>query len=162
MSAQLPREDPIRVLHVLHSLDVGGVEVGAVNLMHGLHGLGYEQAVCCLEGRGALSDVVPDSVPVWACGPEQARGRYTPIVRAARRMHSFQPQIVHARNCGAWVNGTLAWVLAGCPGRLVFSIHGLDWRGRVAKRRALLYRLLWTLCSGPGGGFRSDRRRFRT
>jgi len=138
----------MRVLHVVNSLGVGGVEVGVVNVMLGLDELGYEQAVCCLERDGALRGRVPASIAVWVCGQTGRRERYAPLWRAAGLMCSFQPAIVHARNCGAWVNGALAWLLAGCPGRLVFSIHGLDWAGRIERRRAFLYRQLARFSSG--------------
>lgn len=145
--AQWPSESvqsaaPMRVLHVVNSLDVGGVEVGVVNVMRGLDGLGHEQAVCCLERSGALVDRVPASISVSVCSKTGRREHLAPVLRAARLMRRFQPAVVHARNCGAWVNGALAWLLAGCPGRLVFSLHGLDWIDRVGPLRALIYRQL--------------------
>ncbi|SBT04713.1 Glycosyltransferase [Candidatus Accumulibacter aalborgensis] len=132
----------MRVLHLVNSLDVGGVEVGVVNVMCGLDDLGYEQAVCCLERAGALIDRVPESISVSVCGKTDRRERLAPVLRAARSMRRFQPAVVHARNCGAWVIGALAWLLAGCPGHLVFSLHGLDWIGRVGPVRAMIYRQL--------------------
>lgn len=150
----------MRILHVVNSLGVGGVEVGVVNVMRGLGELGYEQAVCCLEHDGALRGRVPASIAVWVCGRAGRRERYAPLWRAATLMRSFQPAIVHARNCGAWRNGAFAWLLAGCPGRLVFSIHGLDWVGCIDKRRALLYRQLARLTSGLVAVSDATARRF--
>jgi glycosyltransferase involved in cell wall biosynthesis len=147
-------------MHVVNSLEVGGVEVGVVNVMHGLDRLGYKQAVCCLERYGALCDQVPASIAVLACGRIDRHQRFAPLLRAAWFMRSFRPQIVHARNCGAWVNGALAWLLAGCPGRLVFSIHGLDWIGRIGRRRAMLYRQLARLTFGLVAVCDATARRF--
>lgn len=128
----------LRVLHVVRSLDVGGVERGVINVVQGLDRQGFTQAVCCLEGAGRLAAGLPASVALFDCGG----GRVAPVLRAARAMGRFQPHITHARNCGAWLNGGVAWRLAGAPGRLMFSIHGLDWVGPVPAGRARLYRLL--------------------
>lgn len=132
-----------RIVHVVFHLDVGGVETGVVNLARGLAKRGYPQAVCCLERGGALSGRVPPAIPVWNCGTEWCR-RWLPLLRVARRLRRFRPDIVHARNAGAWRNAGAAWLLAGCPGRLVFTIHGpgedsCGWRFRLCHRFLSLF-----------------------
>lgn len=129
-----------RVMHVVRRLDFGGVQTGVVNLVRGLDGLGFEQAVCCLESRGELAERLPGSVAVVACA-EGCRPQRVPW-RAARFLRRWRPDVVHARNGGAWIDATAAWLLAGARGRLAFSFHGWDRRTRMPRRRALLYRLL--------------------
>src|SRR5581483_8167703 len=131
-----------RVLHVVRSLEIGGVEAGVLNLLPGLERAGLRQAICCLEGAGPWAGRVPGSVPIRACGDSRPGLRLAPLWRAAGFMRAFRPDVVHARNCGAWVDGAAAWLLAGRPGRLAFSIHGLDWVGGIPRRRVLAYRLL--------------------
>jgi glycosyltransferase involved in cell wall biosynthesis len=134
--------DDSRVMHVVRSLGVGGVEVGVVNIANGLDRQGFRQSVTTLEPVQTLARRLLPSIPVFACGSEPRLRGYAPIVRAAWRMRTFRPHIVHARNCATWIDATLAWLLAGSPGRLVCSIHGLDWIGRVSPRRAFIYRQL--------------------
>jgi glycosyltransferase involved in cell wall biosynthesis len=129
-----------RILHVVRRLDFGGLEVGVVNLVCGLERLGFAQLVCCLEDRGALANRLPESVPVWTCA-EGRRPQRLPW-RAARCIRDWRPEVVHARNGGAWIDATTAWLLAGRRGRLVFSFHGWDRLDRMPRQRAFLYRRL--------------------
>lgn len=141
------RATPRRLVHVVFHLDVGGVEVGVLNLVQGLAEMGYEQAVCCLERPGVLSTRIPETVALWVCGSNRAQ-RYLPLLRAAAHLRRFQPDIVHVRNSGAWINAVAAWLLAGFPGKLVFSIHGQMLPRPVDWRAALRCRLLARVTSG--------------
>jgi glycosyltransferase involved in cell wall biosynthesis len=132
----------LRVLHVVRNLNIGGLEVGVVNLVNGLHRLGVRQAVCCLEHRGPLAERLPDAVPAWACADGGRTLWRRPELRAARVIRDFRPHVVHARNGAAWTDAALGWVLAGRPGRLVCSIHGFDQMSRLPWKWALVYRQL--------------------
>ena len=131
---------PPRILHAVRRLGTGGLEVGVVNLARALDRLGYSQAILCLEDRGELADRLPSSVPVLAC----AEGRHPQRLprRAARYLRGWRPEIIHARNGGAWIDATSAWLMAGRRGRLVFSFHGWSRLDRMPRRQALLFRLL--------------------
>lgn len=131
---------PIRVLHVVRRLGTGGLEVGVLNLVHGLEQIGIAQAVCCLEDRGELADRLPSSVPVWACR-ENGRVQKMPR-RAAHHIHEWRPDVIHARNGGAWIDTVTAWFLAGRHGRLAFSFHGWSRVDRMPRRQAFLLRQL--------------------
>src|SRR4051794_16597685 len=97
-----------RILHVVRRLDCGGLQVGVVNLVCGLERLGLDQAVRCLEGGGTLADGLPESVPVWSCA-EGERPQRLPR-RAARYFRAWRPDVLHARNGGAWIDTTAAWL----------------------------------------------------
>lgn len=131
-----------RLLHVVNSLEVGGVEVGVANLVRGLHEAGYRQALWCVKRPGPLCSTLPESVPVFCAGPPA--GGPAPcgaaVWRSAAWLRRWQPGVVHVRNCGAWHAALPAWALAGCPGRLVASIHGLDWVQPLGPARAALMR----------------------
>ncbi len=131
---------PPRILHAVRRLGTGGLEVGVVNLARALDRLGYSQAILCLEDRGELADRLPSSVPVLAC----AEGRHPQKLpwRAARHLRGWCPDIIHARNGGAWIDAALAWLMAGRRGRLVFSFHGWSRLDRMPRRQAFLFRQL--------------------
>ena len=80
---------------------------------------------------------LPDSVPVWACG-EGRRPQRVPR-RAARHIRDLAPDVIHARNGGAWIDAAAAWLLAGRRGRLAFSFHGWARLDRMPRRQAFLY-----------------------
>jgi glycosyltransferase involved in cell wall biosynthesis len=127
-------------MHVVTRLGFGGLEVEILNLVRGLERLGFEQSLCCLQGRGELADQMPDSIPVWSCA-DAARRRRTPL-EAARMIRDWRPDVVHVRNGWAWPDAAAAWFLALRRGRLVFSFHGWDRVDRLPRRRAFLYKQL--------------------
>lgn len=129
-----------RVMHVVRRLGTGGLEIGLLNLVYGLEQLGFAQAVCCLEDRGELADRLPGSVPIWACA-DGSRPQKLPW-RAARHIRNWRPDVIHARNGGAWIDAVLAWFLAGRVGRLAFSFHGWSRVDRMPRRQAFLMRQL--------------------
>lgn len=136
----------LRVLHVVRRMYFGGLEMGVVNLIHGLAEQGIAQALCCLEDRGELADRLPASVPVWSCGG--ASGAQRVPLRAAQFMRSWRPHVVHARNGSAWIDAAAAWLLSGRCGRLAFSVHGWDRLDRLPRGRAFLYRQIARLTTG--------------
>ena len=129
--------DPLRVLHLVTRLGFGGLEVEILNLVGGLERLGFAQAVCCLRDAGELAADLPAAVP----SRELGGGRLVAL-SAARWFRAWRPDIIHVRNGWAWPDAAVAWLLAGRPGRLVFSFHGWDRVGRMPRRRAFLYRQL--------------------
>jgi glycosyltransferase involved in cell wall biosynthesis len=105
----------MKVLHVVTSLDPGGMENGVINLAHGLEARGFETHVACLERRGAFSGRLPSSSKVLLLG--KVRG-FSP--RAAWRLRKaiaqIQPDVVHSHNIGPLIYTGLA-TLGGrsCP-----------------------------------------------
>lgn len=131
---------PPRVLHVVRRLCFGGLEVGVINLVRHLDRLGFPQAVCCLEDRGELADRLPESTPLWTCA-EGRRPQRIPRT-AAGYIRAWGPDIIHARNTGAWIDAALAWFVAGRRGQLAFSFHGWSRPDRMPRRQAFLMRQL--------------------
>jgi len=114
---------PIRILHMVPDLDVGGLQKGVVNLINGLPRDGFEHAVCCLHTTGCLRSRLEPTVPVH----ELRAGRHdlrTPI-RLGRVIRQFQPDIIHARTWSTWPDSVMAKLMTR-RGRLVFSLHGWD------------------------------------
>lgn len=137
---------PLRVLHIVTRLGVGGLETEILNLVDGLERAGFEQAVCCLEDRGELAEQIPESIPVRSCSGGSSR--LGTAWRAARLIRAWRPDLLHVRNGWAWPDAALAWLLAGGRGRLVFSHHGWHSTDRLPRRRAFRYRQLARITSG--------------
>ncbi len=86
----------IHVVHVVHSLSVGGTENGVVNLVNAM-GPGVRHTVIALTHAGPLAARLPASVAVFALG--KRRGWDLPaMARLARLLRRLRPDIVHSRN----------------------------------------------------------------
>ncbi len=131
--------DPIRILHVVPDLEVGGLQSGLVHLVNGLPRDGFHHEVCCLHEAGRFRDRLPPVVRVH----ELRAGWHDPraAIRLARVIRRLRPEIVHARNWSTWPDSVVATALAR-GGRLIFSLHGWDTDAPVRPLRAWACRRL--------------------
>lgn len=109
----------MKILHVVNSLDPGGMENGVVNLTRGLEARGFESHVACLERRGAFSGRLPGSSKTFLLG--KTRG-FSPVAawRLSRTIAQLRPDVVHSHNIGPLIYTGLARLL----GRRVPWVHG--------------------------------------
>jgi glycosyltransferase involved in cell wall biosynthesis len=138
----------VRVLHVVRSLGVGGLEVVLLNLVGVLRRQGFEQAVCCLEDKGPLAERLPHDVPAWSCRAMNRSRWNRHEFRAISVFRNYRPDVIHACNYGAWIDAAFARAAALNPGRLAFTMHGWDRVARMPRRRAFACRLLARLTDG--------------
>jgi len=105
----------VKILHVVNSLDPGGMENGVVNLARGLEARGFETHVACLERRGAFSGRLPASSKVLLLGKSSG---FSPgaVWRLARAITQVRPDVIHSHNLGPLIYSGLA-TLRGwrCP-----------------------------------------------
>src|SRR5207247_6193212 len=91
---------PIKIVHVLHSFEVGGLENGMVNLINNLDWKKYQHVICCITRAGRLVERLKrNDVGII----ELRKGKRDHWVLALRLAHVFRqsrPQIVHTRNWG--------------------------------------------------------------
>ena len=124
------------VAHVVHCLEIGGLENGIVNLVNAPRA-GQRHAVICMTHGGANRANLRPDVEVFelhkALGHDvKTFGRLIGLLRRLR------PAIVHTRNWAAF-DGVLAARLAGVP-RVVHGEHGReisDPDGRNRRRNGL-------------------------
>lgn len=109
----------MKILHVVNSLDPGGMENGVVNLTRGLEARGFESHVACLERRGAFSGRLPASSKTFLLG--KTRG-FSPVAawRLSRTIAQLRPDVVHSHNIGPLIYTGLARLL----GPRVPWVHG--------------------------------------
>jgi glycosyltransferase involved in cell wall biosynthesis len=113
----------MRVLHLVESLERGGLERVVVNLALAQQAAGDEPAVCCLFVRGTLADEL-ERAGVRVTSANKLRGFDWRAVRAVRReARSLCADVVHAHNAVANYYGALAVLCTDT--RLVNSRHGL-------------------------------------
>jgi sugar transferase (PEP-CTERM/EpsH1 system associated) len=124
------------IIHVLHSLDVGGTENGTVNLVNALRG-DFRHTVVAMTVTGRLAARLPGNVSTYALG-KRPGSDWNALVRLARLLRRLRPDIVHSRN---WAG--LDAVLAARFARRPVVIHGehgreaSDPRGRNRRRNRI-------------------------
>ena len=113
----------IRVLCIISSLGVGGAEGQLVSLVTGLDRHKFDPAICCLSSAGPNRSALDEAgIPVATMGfsgfGDLHRHPFRvvlPILRLARFIRRFRPDIIHGFLFWAYVLGTIVGKLAGTP-----------------------------------------------
>ena len=113
---------PVRVVHLVTTLNVGGLERVVLDLVRRRRQDAFDARVVCLDASGLVADAVGSvGVPVETIGTSGSVPRR--ILRLARRLRQLKPDVVHTHNPQAHVHGALAARLAGVPA-VVHTKHG--------------------------------------
>jgi len=129
---------PIRIMHVVDSLAVGGLQKGLANLIQRLDPLRFEHVVCVMRPTDAANAVSFSGEHVRTCSLSKSESDSKIQVAAlARKIRAIQPDVVHSRNSGA-AEAVLAgkWV-GSCA--LIHSEHGIDAATNVKEPRRRIY-----------------------
>ncbi|MFL6676813.1 MAG: glycosyltransferase, partial [Burkholderiaceae bacterium] len=123
---------PIRVLHVLLSLEPGGLENGVVNVINRLDRDRFVSSVCCLKHAGEFARRIED--PRVDIHELHWRGGNDPrlALRLAGLLRRTGPHIVHTRNAEPFFYGFAGAKLARAQA-LVHSEHGRKFDDRPAR-----------------------------
>lgn len=116
MPATAAAPHPPLVVHLLHALKLGGVEVGLVEMLHRFPPASFRHAIVCLTVAGTLAQRLPPGVAVYPLHkrPGQDFPAYFRLWQLLRRL---RPAIVHSRTVGTLDAQLYAW-LARVPVRL--------------------------------------------
>ena len=125
---------PIKIVHVVHALEVGGLENGLVNILNHLDDR-FTHTILCLSRSGRMAERIKNSqVKIIELRLPTDRFRF-PVLRLAREFQSISPDIVHTRGW-ATVDAICAARVAGVS-RVIHGEHGRevgDPSGRNRKR----------------------------
>jgi sugar transferase (PEP-CTERM/EpsH1 system associated) len=118
---------PVRILHVVDTLETGGLEQGVVNLIRNMNASRFEHMVCAIRNLGPLTDQLPkDRCEVSLLGKRANRYSLQGAL-LARHIRETQPDVVHSRNWGTIEAVPAAWVTRCCA--IVHSEHGIEHAG---------------------------------
>lgn len=117
-------ERKIKILHVIDSLALGGMERVVIDVANGLDPARFAQTVCCISRRGAAADFLRAEVRCIDLGKGAQADRLMPL-KLARLLRAEAPDIVHTQSWSGIDTG-LARLLARAP-RLVHSEHGRNY-----------------------------------
>jgi sugar transferase (PEP-CTERM/EpsH1 system associated) len=140
-----PGGGPLRILHILNRLGVGGTELAVLKLIRGLSETHFEHRLGSLRGiEPTLEHVTLPGGKLLVAG-EKTDGFQFSIFRLAKMMRAYRPHIVHSRNWGA-IEAVPAALLARIP-IVVHSEHGyeLDMLAGLAKRRRIFRRAAYAM-----------------
>lgn len=117
-------EQPRLVVHLIHQLDVGGLENGLINLIKHMPPERYRHAIVCLKDYSDFhAHIRARGVEIISLNKREGKdfGHY---LRMFRTLRALQPDLIHTRNlCG--IEGQLVAALAGVKLR-VHGEHGRD------------------------------------
>ena len=134
-----PNRRAVRILHIVESLDVGGLERVVLALSDWQRRQGHEVRIGCLFHRGRLADsALQAGIPVFECG-KQSGLDLTAVRRLRRELVRFRPDVLHSHNAAAQYYSTFASAFLGVPVRLN-TRHGMG-NTYASARLDLLYRL---------------------
>lgn len=125
-------EQPVRVVHLVSMLRVGGMERGVIKIVNGLDRAEVESAIASFHDPDATRNEVAPHVPVHVMGKRQGNDPRV-VFRLARLFRRQRIDIVHTHNWGTLVEGFLAARLARVPA-FVHGEHGTMETGRVNLR----------------------------
>ena len=114
---------PISIVHVVHALEVGGIENGLVNISNHLDAT-FAHTIMCLSRSGRMAQRINNrNVKIIEMALPTDRFRF-PIVRLARVFHNVSPDIVHTRG---WATVDAIWAarVAGVSG-VIHGEHGRE------------------------------------
>ncbi len=129
----------MKIVHIVESLDVGGLEHTVLALAQAQQARGHSVAIICLWRRGALAaQAVAAGLEVQCC--DKQPGFDWRAFKALRGMlRQAAPDVAHTHNAMAHYYSALAGLGLGLP-RLVSTRHGMGSR-QLGARRERLYRL---------------------
>lgn len=116
----------ITIVHVVWTLDVGGLEQVVLDLARRCDATRFSSRVICMAEPGAMaSQFAAAGIPVDSIGDSTLS---TPrrLARMVRRLRAIRPDVVHTHNVKPHVQGTIASALAGVP-VVVNTKHGRNY-----------------------------------
>jgi len=112
------------VAHVIHRLDVGGLENGLVNLINRMPEARFRHAIICLTDYSSFRERIRRSdVALFALHKPLGNSPAT-LMRLWRLLRRLRPSILHTRNLSA-LEASVCAALAGVPVR-IHGEHGRD------------------------------------
>lgn len=116
-----PREEPKRILHVVSSLKVGGMEQFALRLTAEQQRRGHQVTLLGLQGGPLLDQAREAGIDVHVLGGRHAAFR---VLKAIRLLRWRRPEIAHAHNPSALQYALVARLLHGA--RVIMTRHGQE------------------------------------
>jgi sugar transferase (PEP-CTERM/EpsH1 system associated) len=117
--------ESLRILHILHSLNTGGLERVAVDLAKGFRNKDCHVSICCLDGGGGLTEEAKKAeIKVLFLNKSPGIAWGLPR-RISKIIREEQSNVVHTHNEAGLVYGVPGAFLAGVS-NIVHTEHGKE------------------------------------
>ncbi|MGH9836703.1 MAG: glycosyltransferase [Blastocatellia bacterium] len=117
-------EKKIKILHVLDSLGVGGMERVVIDVVNNLDQSQFDHAVCCISRKGEAAGHLREGTRCIDLG-KGAGADYLAPVKIARLINEESPDIIHTQSWSG-VDAAIAKMVTRAA-RLVHSEHGRNY-----------------------------------
>ncbi|MGH9853830.1 MAG: glycosyltransferase, partial [Blastocatellia bacterium] len=114
----------IKILHVLDSLGVGGMERVVMDVVNGLDQSRFDQIVCCVSRKGEAAWRLRDDAECVDLGKGDGADHLMPL-KIARVIRREAPDIIHTQSWSG-VDAAIAKLMTG-GAKLVHSEHGRNY-----------------------------------
>ena len=130
----------IRVLHVVQSMETGGLENGIVNLVNHNNNDDFIVDILCLRARGELADRITNPNSQVFFDGNQGHGKLLAIKKVYRQCKQQQYDIVHSHGYATMLASYIGATIAGCP-YIINGEHGTLYHN--SKKEILIQRFLF-------------------
>ncbi|MBI4335286.1 MAG: glycosyltransferase, partial [Candidatus Omnitrophica bacterium] len=133
----------IRVMHVLLTLGMAGLQKNVLQIINTFGGERFEFSICCLEDARSHDYGIKQGVEIYCMRKKPGREYLLPL-KMALLFLKVRPDIVHTHDLATQIYGVIGALLAGVPVK-INGEHG-DLYLPTQGRRACVLRLLLSLC----------------
>jgi sugar transferase (PEP-CTERM/EpsH1 system associated) len=133
----------LHIMHVLYSLDIGGMENIVVNLVNKLNPMYFSSSICCLGFVGRFEEnVAQDRVKIFNLHKRPGHDPFL-FLRLGTLFKRENVKIVNTYNWAGFFDGVLGAKIANVP-VIIHSEHGKEYEDLdgIKRRRALTYKLI--------------------
>jgi glycosyltransferase involved in cell wall biosynthesis len=142
---KFPRNNKIQVLHLVTSLEPGGMENGVVNISNRLDPKKFSTTIACLERIGDFAKRLREDVNV-VCFDKPPGFRFSLTPELARTIRSTGSDVLHTHNLGPLIYGVLGNVLAGGRSVILQGEHGQMRPDEMTPKRRWLRKIGYSAC----------------
>lgn len=114
----------VHIMHVLPSLDIGGMENGTVNLANNLDSARFKTTICCVLHSGPMQDRIANGRSKVVTLGQAAGLAYTLCYKLVKLMQKEKVEILHTHNYYTALYGIPAARLSRVP--VIHGVHGFE------------------------------------
>lgn len=123
LSGELEHEFPLKIVHVIFTLNPGGLENGVVNIANQIDPKKFSTSIICLDDSGGFAKRLAPDVVVVAL--ERKEGfRLSTAFHLGRALKNHRADLIHTHNLGPLLYSVLAKAMLLTRAPIIHGEHG--------------------------------------